>query len=196
MNNAGVVNTHRKLSSDGIEETFAVNHLAYVLLTELLRERIVQSAPARIVSVASAAYLFVKGVQFDDLEFVNTPYKTFKVYGHSKLCNILWTRHLAKQLEGSGVTVNCVHPGPVNTGLGHQDHALIGKIVGLILKPFFRTPTQGAASSIFVATSPSLDTVSGEYFSDSKAKRVKAWARDDDSAERLWQVSKDYLKIA
>tara|TARA_R110001592_G_scaffold1874_15_gene11438 strand:- start:1350 stop:2204 length:855 start_codon:yes stop_codon:yes gene_type:complete len=196
MNNAGVVNTHRKLSSDGIEETFAVNHLAYVLLTELLRERIVQSAPARIVSVASAAYLFVKGVQFDDLEFVNTPYKTFKVYGHSKLCNILWTRHLAKQLDGTGVTVNCVHPGPVNTGLGHQDHAMIGKIIGLILKPFFRTPTQGAATSIFVATSPSLDTVSGEYFSDSKVKPVKAWAKDDDSAERLWQVSKDYLKIA
>ena len=196
LNNAGVVNTHRKLSGDGIEETFAVNHLAYFLLTELLRDRIVQSAPARIVSVASEAHTFVKGVQFDDIEFATTPYKTFKVYGHSKLCNILWTRHLAKQLQGTGVTVNCVHPGPVNTGLGHQDHVIIGKIVGFIFKPFFRTPAQGAATSIFVATSPSLDNISGEYFSDSKPKRVKPWAKDDAAAERLWQLSKTYLKLA
>ncbi|WP_269618911.1 SDR family oxidoreductase [Zhongshania sp. BJYM1] len=196
MNNAGVVNTHRKLSSDGIEETFAVNHLAYFLMTELLRDRLIQSAPARIVSVASAAYSFANGVQFDDLEFKTTPYKTFKVYGHSKLCNILWTRQLAKQLEGTGVTVNCVHPGAVSTGLGHQDHVVIGKIIGLLMKPFFRSPASGAKTSIFVATSPSLANISGEYFSDCKPKRLKSWAKDDRAAERLWQVSEAYLKRA
>ena len=194
MNNAGVVNTHRKLSRDGIEETFAVNHIAYFLMTELLRERLVQSAPARIVSVASAAYSFVKGVQFDDLEYESTSYKTFKVYGHSKLCNILWTRQLAKQLEGTGVTVNCVHPGAVSTGLGHQDHVVVGKIIGLLMKPFFRSPAKGAENSIFVATSPSLNKISGEYFSNCKPTSLKAWAKDDGAAERLWQVSEEYVK--
>lgn len=196
MNNAGVVNTHRKLSRDGIEETFAVNHLAYFLMTELLRERLVESAPARIVSVASEAHCFVKGLQFDDLEYESTPYKTFKVYGHSKLCNILWTRRLAKQLQGTGVTVNCVHPGAVSTGLGHQDHAMIGKIVGLLLKPFFRSPEQGAKTSIYVATSADVENITGEYFSDSKIKRVKPWAKDDEAAERLWKISEEYLKLA
>ncbi|WP_372862817.1 SDR family oxidoreductase [Spongiibacter sp.] len=194
LNNAGVVNTQRKLSADGIEETFAVNHLAYFLLTELLRERIVQSAPARIVSVASEAHAFSKGVQFDDPEFAQHPYKTFKVYGHSKLCNILWTRQLAKQLAGTGVTVNCVHPGAVSTGLGQQDHAVIGKVLGLLLKPFFRSPDKGAATSVFVATSPSLEGVSGEYFANCKPKRIKPWGKDDAAAEQLWALSEDYIR--
>lgn len=194
LNNAGVVNTERKLSADGIEETFAVNHLAYFLLTELLRERIVASAPARIVSVASEAHAFCKGVQFDDLEFARQKYKTFKVYGHSKLCNILWTRHLAKQLEGTGVTVNCVHPGAVSTGLGQQDNVIIGKVLGLVLKPFFRSPDKGAQTSIYVATSPSLEGVTGEYFADCKPKRIKPWGKDDAAAEKLWSFSEAYTK--
>ncbi|MFT5887518.1 MAG: retinol dehydrogenase-12 [Zhongshania sp.] len=194
INNAGVMNTERKYSVDGIDEIFAVNHLAPMLLTELLRERLVQSAPARIVNLASDAHSFVKGVQFDDLEFKNTPYKIFKVYGHSKLCNILWTRHLAKLLDGSGVTVNCVHPGAVSTGLGHQDSVVLSKIVGVLQKLFFRSPVQGAQTSIFVATSATLDNVSGEYFANCKSLRPKPWAEDDAAAERLWTVSQDYLK--
>ncbi|CAA0102854.1 Rhamnolipids biosynthesis 3-oxoacyl-[acyl-carrier-protein] reductase [Zhongshania aliphaticivorans] len=196
LNNAGVVNPRRKQSRDGIEETFAVNHLAYFLLTELLLDVLLRSAPARIVSVASEAYTFVKGVQFDDIEFSTTAYKTFKVYGHSKLCNILWTRQLAKKLEGSGVTANCVHPGAVNTSLGQQEHILIGKVIAVLMKPFFRSPAAGAATSIFVATSPTLDNVSGEYFSNSKPKGIRPWATDDQAAERLWQVSKDYTQRA
>jgi NAD(P)-dependent dehydrogenase (short-subunit alcohol dehydrogenase family) len=196
INNAGVMNTKRKTTVDGIEETFAVNHLAYFLLTDLLLERIKESAPARIVSVASEAHAFVKGVQFDDIEYKTTPYKLFKVYGHSKLCNILWTRSLSKKLDGSGVTANCVHPGAVATHLGHQDNKLMGKIVGSITKLFFKTPEQGAKTSIFVATSPSLDKTSGEYFADCKLGKIKPWAKDDLAAERLWNMSKAYLKSA
>ncbi|MBB5186705.1 NAD(P)-dependent dehydrogenase (short-subunit alcohol dehydrogenase family) [Zhongshania antarctica] len=196
LNNAGVMNTKRKVTAEGIEETFAVNHLAYFLLTNLLLERIKQSAPARIVSVASEAHAFVKGVQFNDIEYKTTPYKIFKVYGHSKLCNILWTRSLSQKLAGTGVTVNCVHPGAVATHLGHQDNALLGKIVGGITKLFFKTPEQGAQTSIFVATSPSLDNVSGEYFANCKLGKIKPWAKDDVAAERLWKISEEYLKIA
>ncbi|WP_286872539.1 SDR family oxidoreductase [Spongiibacter sp.] len=196
LNNAGVVNTERKLSADGIEETFAVNHLAYFLMTELLRQRLIDSAPSRIVSVASEAHAFAKGVQFDDPEFANHPYKTFKVYGHSKLCNILWTRELAKQLAGTGVTVNCVHPGAVSTGLGQQDGGLMARTVSLILKPFFRSPDKGASTSIYVATSPSLEGVTGEYFADCKPKRIKPWGKDDAAAEKLWQLSEDYVRRA
>lgn len=194
LNNAGVVNTERRESADGIEETFAVNHLAYFLLTELLRERIVASAPARIVSVASEAHAFCKGVQFDDPEFSQQSYKTFKVYGHSKLCNILWTRHLAKQLEGSGVTVNCVHPGAVSTGLGQQEGGILAKALALLLKPFFRSPDKGAETSIFVATSPTLEGVSGQYFANCKPKRIKPWGKDDAAAEKLWALSERYTQ--
>ena len=148
------------------------------------------------MSVASDAHAFVKGVQFDDIEFKTTPYKIFKVYGHSKLCNILWTRLLSQKLAGSGVTVNCVHPGAVATQLGHQNNALLGKIVGGITKLFFKSPAQGAKTSIFVATSPSLADTSGVYFADCKPGKIKPWAQDDIAAERLWQISKEYLQTA
>jgi retinol dehydrogenase 12 len=185
INNAGVVNTSRHETVDGIENTFAVNHLAYFLLTRLLLERITQSAPARIVNVASAAYTFVKEVGLDDLN-ATRQYKTFKVYGRSKLANILFTRQLCKQLKDTGVTVNCVHPGAVSTGLGQQNNLVIGKLVSLILKPFFRTPEHGAQTSLHVALSPELEGVSGAYFSNCKQVKLKPWACDDDSAAKLW----------
>ena len=193
INNAGVVNTRRQLSRDGIEATFAVNHLGYFLLTELLRERLIASAPSRIVSVASNAYNFVDGVHFDDVEFKDGPYKTFKVYGHSKLCNILWTRELARQLEGSGVTANCLHPGAVRSGLGQQDHPLLGKLVFFLLRPFFISPEQGAATSLYLATSDEVKDISGEYFANGKIKSLKAHARDPEAGRRLWEVSKAYV---
>lgn len=194
LNNAGVVNTSRQLTADGVEETFAVNHLAYFLLTELLRQRIIDSAPARIVSVASEAHNFCKAVNFDDLGF-EQGYKTFTVYGHSKLCNILWTRELARQLEGTGVTANCVHPGAVRTGLGTQN-GWFGKLLTKLVGPFFRSPAQGAATSLHVATSPQLEGVSGKYFSDKKEKTPKPWAQDDQAAQRLWEVSAAMVDLA
>ncbi|MGJ8686220.1 MAG: SDR family oxidoreductase [Spongiibacteraceae bacterium] len=192
INNAGILNTQRRESQDGIEETFAVNQLGYFLLTELLREKLMASAPSRIVSVASDAYHFVPGVNFDDIEMHHTPYKPFKVYGNAKLCNILWTRELAKQLEGSGVTANCLHPGAVNTGLGHQNSRLLALLLKPLLRLFFRRPSNAAACPVYLATSESVAGVSGEYFVDSKIKSLKSSAKDSDAGEKLWRLCEQY----
>lgn len=194
INNAGLINTERKLTVDGIEETFAVNHLAYFLLTELLRERIVASAPARIVSVSSGAHAFCKEIAFDDLNFERRKYKTFVVYGHSKLANILWTRELARQLEGTGVTANCLHPGAVRSGLGTQN-GVLGKLMTKLLAPFFKPPEQGAATSVYLATSPDVEGVSGKYFANCKEETPKSWATRDDTAKRLWEVSRELVGL-
>lgn len=188
INKAGIVNDTWRETEDGIEETFAVNHLAYFLLTERLRERLIASAPARIVSVASNAHAFVKGVDFDDLEYRTRRYRTLAVYSQSKLCNILWTRELARQLDGTGVTANCVHPGAVGTGLASQNGGY-ARLVMAMLKPFFRSPGKGATASIHFALSPEMDGITGQYGVDKKVAQPKPWARDDAAAQRLWAVS-------
>ncbi|MDM4770721.1 SDR family oxidoreductase [Solimonas sp. SE-A11] len=194
VNNAGLINTRLRHTPDGIEEMFAVNHLGYFLLTELLRQRLIQSAPSRIVSVSSGAHAFVKGLQLDDLEFQRNGFSTFAVYGHSKLCNLLWTRELARQLQGSGVTANCLHPGAVGTGLGNQN-ARWARYVTRLLRPFFRTPERGASSSIHLATSPEVEGVSGKYYYDCKPIRPKPWAEDDAAARELWQLSQRMTRL-
>lgn len=187
LNNAGVINTKRVITVDGYEEMFAVNHLAYFLLTHLLLDRLKGNFPARIVNVASGAHAFYKsGINFEDINF-EQEFSTMKVYGHSKLANILFTRQLAKKLEGSNVTVNCCHPGTVATGLG-SNNGVLGKLVMLLLKPFFRSPERGAATSIYLATSPEVQG-SGGYYVDCKPARVKPWAEDDGAAEWLWEIS-------
>ena len=188
VNNAGLINTSLRHSPDGIEEMFAVNHLGYFLLTELLRPRLLESAPARIVSVSSGAHAFIKRLQLDDLAFERSGYRTFAAYGHSKLCNLLWNRELSRQLQGSGVTANCLHPGAVGTGLGNQNAAWARHVTRL-LRPFFRTPERGASSSIYLATSPEVEGVSGKYYYDCKPIRPKPWAEDDAAARELWKLS-------
>jgi retinol dehydrogenase 12 len=188
VNNAGVVNDRRVETADGIEETLAVNHLAYFLLTERLRETLIASAPARIVSVASNAHAFVKGVDFDDLEYRTRRYRTLAVYSQSKLCNILWTRELARQLKGTGVTANCVHPGAVGTGLASQNGGY-ARVVMAMLKPFFRSPEKGATASIHFALSPEVEGITGAYAVDRKVVTPKRWAQDDEVAQRLWAWS-------
>lgn len=195
VNNAGIVNDARRETDDGIEENFAVNHLAYFLLTERLRERLIASAPARIVSVASNAHGFVKGVDFDDIEYRTRRYRTLAVYGQSKLCNILWTRELARQLQGTGVTANCVHPGAVGTGLASQNGGY-ARLVMALLKPFFRSPAKGAIASVHFALSPDVEGVSGQYCVDRKVATPKPWAQDDVAAQRLWAVSQQYVDPA
>ena len=187
VNNAGVVNLQRRETVDGIEETFAVNHLAYFLLTLLLLDRLRESAPARIVNVGSDAHKFVSGINFDDVGFAHG-YKSMRVYGHSKLANLLFTIELARRLEGSGVTVNCVHPGAVATGLGKNNGALASLLIRF-LAPFFRTPDKGAATTLHVATSPDLEGVSGRYFASCREARPSAAGRDREAAERLWELS-------
>ncbi|HSW15168.1 MAG TPA: SDR family oxidoreductase [Solimonas sp.] len=195
VNNAGVINMQLRHSPDGIEEMFAVNHLGYFLLTELLRPRLLQSAPARIVSVSSGAHAFIKGLQLDDLDFQRSGFATFKVYGHSKLCNLLWNRELARQLQGSGVTANCLHPGAVGTGLGNQN-AVWARYVTRLLRPFFRTPERGASSSIYLASSPEVEGRSGDYWYDCKPIQPKPWAQDDAAARELWSFSARLTGIA
>ena len=169
INNAGVVNLQHKLTVDGIEEVFAVNHLAYFLLTNLLLDRIKASAPARIVNVSSEAHK-LSPIQFDDLGFERN-YRSMKVYGQSKLANVLFTYELARRLDGSRVTVNCLHPGAVSTGLGKNNGRIAQALIGM-LRPFFRTPEKGAETSIFLASAPQVEGISGRYFYNCRDKRT------------------------
>jgi retinol dehydrogenase 12 len=187
VNNAGVVNLQRRVTEDGIEEVFAVNHLAYFLLTHLLLPRLRESAPARVVNVASDAHKFVKGINFDDVGF-GDGYKSMRVYGHSKLANLLFTFELARRLDGAGVTANCVHPGAVATGLG-KNNGTIANVLIRTLAPFFRSPDKGAATTLHVATSPTLDGVTGRYFANCRETRSSPASHDRDAAQRLWDLS-------
>lgn len=193
LNNAGITNTKRRETVDGIEETFAVNHLGPFLLTHLLMPSLKLGSPSRIVNVASNAHHFVKGMQFDDLGFKQN-YKTFKVYGQSKLANLLFTLALSSRLNNCDITVNAIHPGAVATGIGSQN-GLLGKIVPLIIKPFFRSAEKGAESSIYACVSPEMENISGRYLYNCKELRPKPWALDTEQAQRLWQESEALVGI-
>jgi NAD(P)-dependent dehydrogenase (short-subunit alcohol dehydrogenase family) len=194
VNNAGVVNLRHSLTADGIESVFAVNHLAYFLLTALLLDRLRASAPARIVNVASEAHRVARTIRFEDLGHAER-WGTMRVYGHSKLANILFTYELARRLAGDGVTANCVHPGAVGTRLG-QNNGRIATFLTRLLRPFFRTPEQGAATSLHVATAPALDGVTGRYFVDCREARSSRATYDVDLARRLWDESERLTGLA
>lgn len=194
INNAGVVNGRRQLTIDGFEGMFGVNHLAPFLLTGMLLDSLKSAAPARIVNVASDAHRFVKGLDFDDLQSELGAFPTMKKYGASKLCNIYFTRELARRLKDSGVTVNAVHPGWVATGLGGQN-GFMGKVLTVVQKPFARSPEKGAESSIYVATSPRLEGISGNYYFNCKEHRPSRAACDDKAAKRLWEISEQLCGI-
>jgi NAD(P)-dependent dehydrogenase (short-subunit alcohol dehydrogenase family) len=186
VNDAGIVNLRRSTTVDGIESVFAVNHLAYFLLTRLLLDRLRASAPARIVNVASDAHRWGR-IDFDDLGHARR-YRVMRVYGASKLANILFTYELARRLEGSGVTANCIHPGAVGTRLGQNNGRVATFLTGL-LRPFFRTPEQGAATLIQVASSPALEGVTGKYFANGKPRSSSRASCDTAAQRRLWEVS-------
>jgi NAD(P)-dependent dehydrogenase (short-subunit alcohol dehydrogenase family) len=186
VNNAGIVNLRHSLTVDGIETVFATNHLAYVLLTLLLLDRLRASAPARIVNVASEAHRFGR-IDFDDLGNAQR-YRTMRVYGQSKLANILFTYELARRLTGSAVTANCLHPGAVGTRLGHNN-GTIARLLASALRPFFRSPADGADTSIWLASSPEVDGTNGQYFVRRAPKRSSAASYDQATARRLWDVS-------
>jgi retinol dehydrogenase 12 len=191
LNNAGTINTSRKTTVDGFEETLAVNHFAPFLLTGLLLPVLQQTPGARIVNVASDAHAFVKDMGFEDMQATKN-YKTFREYGRSKLANILFTRRLAKLIKGQDVTVNCLHPGAVATSLGSQN-GFLSKMVPLLLKPFFKNPEQGAQTSIYLCTSNEVAGISGEYFVNCRPRTPKPWARDDAEADRLWAYTEKCL---
>jgi NAD(P)-dependent dehydrogenase (short-subunit alcohol dehydrogenase family) len=162
LNNAGVINLRREESGDGIETTFAVNHLAYFLLTRLLLERLKESAPARVVNVASDAHRGAGRLDFDDLES-RRGYSAMRVYGRSKLANILFTRELARRLEGTGVTANAIHPGFVGSNFA-KNNGLLGIAAMTLLRPFARSTEKGAETAVYLCASPEVEDVTGEYF--------------------------------
>ena len=197
INNAGVLNATRKVTVDGIEETFATNHLAYFLLTRLLLERIEASAPARIVNVSSWGHNQVEDIGFDDING-EREYATFKIYGRSKLGNLLFTTELARRLRGTQVTVNALHPGAVGTNLGTQNGARWSVPFAALKRvpSFLQTPEQGAATMLYVATAASLEGVSGQYFVNCAQAEPQAAAKDQASAERLWTLSETLTGLA
>jgi len=197
VNNAGLVLSDRRETVDGYEATFAVNHLGPFLLTNLLLDRMRESAPARVVNVASMAHASArKGIPFDDLQS-RQRYRGMRVYGQSKLANILFTLELARRLEGSAVTANSLHPGTVRTGYGADGDARGFLALGLKLSgPFFLTPARGAQTSIYLASSPEVEGVSGQYFVKCMPVQPKAPARDAEAARRLWRVSEEMVGLA
>jgi len=191
INNAGLSRLHREETVDGYERTFAVNHLAPFLLTDLLLDKLKASNSARIVNVASNAH-HRADFDIDDLNFERRRYSSLGAYGASKLANILFTRELARRLEGTTVTANSLHPGVVAThifdGLG-----LLGVLFGILAKPFLLPPTKGARTTVHLASADSVAGTSGQYFSNSKPVAPAAAAEDDAMAARLWQHSEEMV---
>lgn len=176
----------REEGERGIERMFSVNHLGHFLLTLGLLETLKASAPARVITVASDAHTFCNGIRFDDLAW-HDGFKVFKTYGHSKLANVLFTRALAKRLDGSGVTAHCLDPGPVATSLGVQNGWYV-PLLYLLLRPFLRSPAKGAQTTMYLAGTANAPT-NGGYYKNSQLKALKPPADDDDMAEALWEVS-------
>jgi NAD(P)-dependent dehydrogenase (short-subunit alcohol dehydrogenase family) len=185
VNNAGLIQPHRTETPDGIELTLAVNHLAPFLLTNLLLDVLKKSAPSRLITVSSEARRGAE-IDFDDLNSERR-YRAFQVYGITKKANILFTYELAQRLKGTGVVANCVHPGGVNTSFG-DNNLSPGILIFRALKPFMRTPEQGADTVIFLASSPEAAEMSGKYLTD-REEVSTAQPRDEATQKRLWEVS-------
>jgi NAD(P)-dependent dehydrogenase (short-subunit alcohol dehydrogenase family) len=193
VNNAGALFAHRRLTADGYEMTFALNHLNYFLLTDLLLDVLKASAPARIINVSSGSHLGAS-FDFDNLQG-EKHFRGMQSYGQSKLANILFTYELARRLEGTGVTVNALHPGSVATGFARNNGLLYNygtKFVGL----FLRKPEQGAQTSIYLASSPEVEGVTGKYFFDCQAVDSSPLSHDRALAQKLWQVSLELTRKA
>lgn len=195
INNAGAMFGTRRLTEDGLERTFALNHMSYFMITQGLRDRLAASAPARVVNTASDAHTSGT-VDFDDLQsekayrfnlwdWMRYGGAAFKVYARSKLMNILYTRELARKLAGTGVTANSLHPGFVATRFGDQTGGLIGFGIG-IAKRFALTLEQGAETLVYLASSPDVASVTGEYFHKCRPATPNQEAQDDAKAQRLW----------
>ena len=192
VNNAGAVFEKRAESADGIELTWALNHIAPFLLTELLVERLKESAPARIVTTTSDAH---KGAEipWDDINAERSWGRLgFERYGQSKLANILFTAELARRLEGSGVSANCFHPGLVATGFNRNNSGLM-RVAMTVVKPFSRSPKKGAETLVWLVDSEEAGAENGGYFVDCKHAQPEPPARDMESARRLWEMTEQQI---
>jgi retinol dehydrogenase-12 len=189
INNAGIVENTFKRSVDGIEMTFAVNHLAYFLLTNLLLELIKAAAPSRIINVSSAAH-FGARMDFDNLQG-EKGYNGWRAYSQSKLANILFTYELARRLAGTGVTVNCLHPGVIGTKL-FRNLGIINTLAGI----FLASPEKGAETSVYLASSPEVEGVTGKYFDNKRAVPSSSASYNEADAKRLWQISAELTHLS
>ena len=190
LNNAGGFFMRRQLSVDGIEMTFALNHLAAFLLTDLLLDTIKASAPARIINVSSGAHISGR-IEFDNLQG-ERDYGP-RAYDNSKLANLLFTVELAHRLEGSGVTVNALHPGFVATGFAKNNGKIIAALIGLLAPLVARSPEKGAETSIYLASSPDVEGITAKYFYDSHVIPAAPRATDRAVARKLWDVSAEMV---
>lgn len=187
VNNAGTVFTKRTLTADGIESTFAVNYLGSFLLTNLLLDVVKASAPARVIMVSSTGH-FSGTMDFGDLGF-ERGYQIMRAYGRSKLAAVLFTRELAKRLDGTGVTVNALHPGAVATAIWDRAPAYTRPIFALAKRLFMISPAAGAETIVYLATSPEVEGVTGLYFEKNRPRSPSRLAQDDSVAHRLWDES-------
>jgi retinol dehydrogenase 14 len=194
VNNVGGYWNTRHVTVDWLERTFAVNHLAPFLLTNLVLDRLQQSVSARVVTVSSNAQAQGR-IDFDDLQG-DRSYFGAGAYSQSKLANVLFSYELARRLQGTSVTANALHPGVVSTSFGAEDPASVQRVFIPFLRPFMKTPAKGAATSIHLASAPELEQVSGRYFADSKPKRSAKRSYDEATAKRLWQVSAQLVGLA
>jgi NAD(P)-dependent dehydrogenase (short-subunit alcohol dehydrogenase family) len=186
INNAGALFSDRRVTPEGLELTFALNHMAYFVLTQALRHTLIASAPARIVSTSSTAHQGAS-LDFGDLQSAKG-YGGFKAYRRSKLANILFTRELVRRLAGTGVTANCLHPGVVATRFGSSSGGFAGLLIPL-LRPFFISPDNGADTIVYLASSPEVANATGGYFVKRKITEQSLAARDAAAAKRLWEAS-------
>ncbi len=186
INNAGAMFWRRQVTADGLERTFALNHMAYFVLTALLRDKLA-SAPARIVNVASDAHRGAK-LDFGDLQSAHS-YSGMRAYSRSKLCNILFTRELARRLSDTGVTANCLHPGFVNSRFGDNNPGLVGLGTRIAKQIFAIPPERGAETPVYLASSPDLEGKSGGYYEKCALTTPSREAQDDTVARRLWDES-------
>ena len=187
VNNAGGFWAHRHVTADGLEHTFALNHLAPFLLTNLLLDRLTVSAPARIVTVSSGAHARGR-IDFDDLQGVRN-YSGQRAYSQSKLANVMFTYELARRLAGTGVTATVLHPGVVRTSFGAEDQAAYLAVMIGVARLFMKTPAQGAGTPVYLASSPQVEGITGRYFVNRKPKTSSKASYDTAAAARLWQVS-------
>jgi retinol dehydrogenase 14 len=194
LNNVGGFWAHRHVTADGLEHTFALNHLAPFLMTSLLLERLMASAPVRVVTVPSAGAQGMGKIDFDDL-MGERKYSGQRAYSQSKLANVMFTYELARRLEGTGVTATVLHPGVTRTAFGAEDstHAMAPIIAAL--RPFMRSPERGADTTVYLASFPDVESVTGRYFANRKAKKSHKSSYDTATTARLWQFSADLVGL-
>jgi NAD(P)-dependent dehydrogenase (short-subunit alcohol dehydrogenase family) len=194
LNNAGVSQFHRTLSPDGIEITFAVNVLAPFSLTTMLTDKLKSSAPSRVVNVSSRSSDSAE-IEFDNLQG-EKKYSSFKIYGQSKLALNLITVEFSRRLEGTGVTANFLHPGVIRTELGTRDVNPLFKALAAFVKVFMASPDKGARTSIYLASSPDVEGVTGKYFANQRQVKANPISFDEPTAKRLWKVCEEMTGLS